>query len=661
MKKPTNLNEEIYRIKSLFNEERLYGNIIDNELINEITIPKGSAEKLIKKLFSKLYKKGIIKNLDNIEVFKSSDSIIDFLKKSNNSEGLKNIFKNLNKTEVDFLVKYFDDLNSEKIIKIFDNVRELGEPFYKVFPKEIRYDIVLDYINRLPDKPKYSIGINNIPSLKEMGKKQAIESLFGINPNAPMGEIPIKDLSDIPSELVGEFEKLKTEYIDLTNQPKGYLNDIKIGKNADEIIEDTMKKLSKELNNIFNKLLKENDGTIVLNKKFWDFLENNFKGISKYLEKKLGVPLKNIIISSKKIVVDEAKQFFKALNNIAKKSGEILPFSFKQFINYTGKTIVYVKDFIKWILKFIGDFLLNSISFGIPNVLSGIKNVWNFIKEFKEYTPLKIVDKFKDTKLKVYGPIIWKMTKSTSNITFDTFMGFYYPFISFLFWSNLKDQTIELLDKGFEKYWTEFELSDIDIGTSIGLLTGGVWSLMSGIGRKIVTMVKSIFSKSYLIQQAYNAIDAGRGVDKGTTEKELDSINEKLNKHLEDKKNDIENDIQNVQEEFCKNLNNQYYEKHRLGIELNDKGYKEYKSIIHRIFKKYIDEYYEENFIKKYGKYLENLNLDDLQGEISKLLEEELMETEVFKKMTKTYIEQMIKKCAYEAKKSNKKIIWKYR
>ncbi len=80
------------------------------------------------------------------------------------------------------------------------------------------------------------------------------------------------------------------------------------------------------------------------------------------------------------------------------------------------------------------------------------KKLWNFIKEFKEYTPLKIVDKFKDTKLKVYGPIIWKMTKSTSNITFDTFMGFYYPFISFLFWSNLKDQTIELLDKGFEKY-----------------------------------------------------------------------------------------------------------------------------------------------------------------------------------------------------------------
>jgi len=280
MKKPNNLNEEIYRIKSLFTEERLYGNITDNQLINEITVPKGASEELIKKLFRKLKRTGNIRNVDINE--KSVDDIINFLKRSNTDEGLKNIFNNLRKTQVDSLIKYFDDLNSGKMIKIFDDVPELGKPFYKLFPKEIRYDIALDYINRLPEKTAADL----FPGVRVdyLNKKQGIERLFGINPKSPMGEIPSTDLSDIPSDLVDYFEDLKKEYITLTNNPEGYLDDIKIGKTSDEIMEEAMEKLSKNIEDIFNKMLKDSNGTLVLSKEFWDFLENNFKGITKFLE-----------------------------------------------------------------------------------------------------------------------------------------------------------------------------------------------------------------------------------------------------------------------------------------------------------------------------------------------------------------------------------------
>ena len=40
MKKINNLNEEINRIKSLFTEERLYGNLVKKELISEQWVTK---------------------------------------------------------------------------------------------------------------------------------------------------------------------------------------------------------------------------------------------------------------------------------------------------------------------------------------------------------------------------------------------------------------------------------------------------------------------------------------------------------------------------------------------------------------------------------------------------------------------------------------------
>ena len=54
-----NLNEELDRMKSLFTEERLYGNLVISKSINESELIKEGFFDFIKKTFNNLKKKSI--------------------------------------------------------------------------------------------------------------------------------------------------------------------------------------------------------------------------------------------------------------------------------------------------------------------------------------------------------------------------------------------------------------------------------------------------------------------------------------------------------------------------------------------------------------------------------------------------------------------------
>jgi hypothetical protein len=156
MKKYKNINEEIKRIKSLFTEERLYGN-----LINEKKILKEQLIQILKKL------------LGSTKTLKFHSKFNDVLGNVKNINGLTDdVLKNLEKLikgsgeiaidQIDYLIKYTKSVRDKKIIDIFE---VNGDRYlFEVFPNAIRNNIIIDFFNNLPDGP---FKTENLKKLKD--------------------------------------------------------------------------------------------------------------------------------------------------------------------------------------------------------------------------------------------------------------------------------------------------------------------------------------------------------------------------------------------------------------------------------------------------------------------------------------------------------------
>ena len=84
-----NLNEQISRMKSLFTEERLYGNLTENQnILNEQFRKVGE---FVDDVLKKLQKSGITK-IPKAVVLKNADDLITFFSNNKNSASFKRIF-----------------------------------------------------------------------------------------------------------------------------------------------------------------------------------------------------------------------------------------------------------------------------------------------------------------------------------------------------------------------------------------------------------------------------------------------------------------------------------------------------------------------------------------------------------------------------------------
>ena len=142
-----NLNEEINRIKSLFNNENLYGNLITEQ-------PIGQAVKRLLKYFD----------------------VSDFKKVDLND--LKNIFKRtgkvLSKAEEAVLSQYLRVIKSGKNVKLLE---KYGDKYiFEFLPEGMRYDAVLKYVDDLE-------GFGDVAKRDEvLGKMQKYFADTGIKP-----------------------------------------------------------------------------------------------------------------------------------------------------------------------------------------------------------------------------------------------------------------------------------------------------------------------------------------------------------------------------------------------------------------------------------------------------------------------------------------------
>lgn len=142
-----NINEEIKRIKSLFNDKNLYGNLISEQ-------PIGKAVKRLLKYFD-------VSDLKKVDV-----------------GDLKNIFKRtgkvISKAEEAVLSQYLRVIKSGKNVKLLE---KYGDKYiFEFLPEGMRYDAVLKYVDDLED-------VGDIAKRDEvLGKMQKYFADTGIKP-----------------------------------------------------------------------------------------------------------------------------------------------------------------------------------------------------------------------------------------------------------------------------------------------------------------------------------------------------------------------------------------------------------------------------------------------------------------------------------------------
>ena len=240
MKKYNNINEEIERIKSLFTEERLYGN-----LINE--------KKIIKEQFIQILKK----LLGSTDKLKFNSKFNDVLGNIKNIDGLTDdVLKNLGivlkdgdipKEQIDFLIKYTKKVKEGNVIDIFKKTGDIH--LFELFPNGVKTDFILDYFNSLTDatlktenikKFKSYLGENNIPIDSLPDKLQnLVKNLPSVKIEKSLVKIEkaLNDGSSVKIEIdisTPEGKQLLKE-LGITN-PKPYI----INKSTDKVVEDIM-------------------------------------------------------------------------------------------------------------------------------------------------------------------------------------------------------------------------------------------------------------------------------------------------------------------------------------------------------------------------------------------------------------------------------------
>lgn len=217
-----NINEEIERIKQLFTEERLYGNLVDKKIINEHV---GKLRDAIENFLTLINKNGLLKHVStkNLEVklksigtnitTKNIDEFIDYIDdvntgfKSDLKDALGSAFVDINgkiKTNktiegavddmVDTLMKYSDDIKSGTLDfdslgadtkALFDSIEGLEDVVKKIGASKIRKidKIKLNVSSYLAKK--YNVDI-----------KPAFLNLIGNYTNKKWGKKKVKEIFD---------------------------------------------------------------------------------------------------------------------------------------------------------------------------------------------------------------------------------------------------------------------------------------------------------------------------------------------------------------------------------------------------------------------------------------------------------------------------------
>jgi hypothetical protein len=240
MKKYKNINEEIERIKSLFTEERLYGN-----LINEKKIIKEQLIQILKKLLGSTNKlKNITKTKDVLGRVKNIDGLTDDVLKD-----LGIVLKDgdIPKEQIDFLIKYTKKVKEGNVIDIFKKTGDIH--LFELFPNGVKTDFILDYFNSLTDatlktenikKFKSYLDENNIPIDSLPDKLQnLVKNLPSVKIEKSLVKIEkaLNDGSSVKIEIdisTPEGKQLLKE-LGITN-PKLYV----INKSTDKVFEDVM-------------------------------------------------------------------------------------------------------------------------------------------------------------------------------------------------------------------------------------------------------------------------------------------------------------------------------------------------------------------------------------------------------------------------------------
>lgn len=219
MKNYKNINEETKRIKSLFTEERLYGNLV------------GKETKILNEQFRRILK-----------LFGDKFQYVDSLKKQ---------FKLLGSFQEGLFDQYVKILKSGKQVDLLATTK--GKYIFELLPEKVRYDALLDYVDSIDDVAeqkeiltkisKYfddnpSIKPKNMDEFESMFKKLG-KSIDDINLDDFVRDVS-KKIDNLPSKTGSlNVEDLIKEFGFLRSELKRLENIIISNKSAEEIVEES--------------------------------------------------------------------------------------------------------------------------------------------------------------------------------------------------------------------------------------------------------------------------------------------------------------------------------------------------------------------------------------------------------------------------------------
>jgi hypothetical protein len=290
------LKEEINRIKLLFGESRLYGNIEnDVKIITEQY-----------KLFSNIADafKVTLKSFDQLDTFtkflnREINNVDDLIKHVNDFEGMwKSIYKNLN---TDLLKR-----NLIKLKKVIDGdrLKNLSEEELKLFLKGFPYkggmqDIIYDMwakskglSTNLPQKVDNRV-VKLDPKTKEILIGRTNEKGVIVYKNQKGQVVPVEDVVDGKSNVLPNDEKLGNKKPDYTNVEDVDFVDVTESTTLVELDDKWIKATTENITNIENAVESEAKGGAVYEEK------QKFKS-EKKLSKKQEIRLKELEIELQK-------------------------------------------------------------------------------------------------------------------------------------------------------------------------------------------------------------------------------------------------------------------------------------------------------------------------------------------------------------------------